>query len=178
VGLLLDRWVPGWQRRVARGEAPGAILRRSLGASTRDIAALGRPYGYAALSQDEDQREERRRATLARYRAVFFDGPRLVIPADGANRSFDPNTLVPLDTLGTVYPTGSFTAPWGTLEVDGGNGALLAADYRTITLAAPSAPPPNGTSIRGDGWSLTLVDGWVVRALAGGRAGDLEVTRK
>ena len=179
LGLLLDRWAPGWQRRVAAGAAMAPLLAESLGATVTAVppAELARPYGYAAIAGAEDEREAVRREALAGYRKRLVDGALIVLPADGMSRSFDPNTLQPLDSLGTVYPTGRFTAPWGTLDVTKG-GALLSVDYRTLRLPAPAERVPTGSTVRGDGWTLALAEGWEVRAIAGGRGGDVEVARR
>ncbi len=60
---------------------------------------------------------------------------------------------------GTYYPAGEFSANWGKLSVEGG--ALLAPDNRSLRVSIPldaSARP-----LKGDGWTLTLNDGWTVR---------------
>jgi hypothetical protein len=92
---------------------------------------------------------------------------------DAVQMSFDPNTLVPLAGLGTVYPTGTFRGAWGTLVVTGG-GALVAGDFRTIRVRAPTdtAARPLGA----DGWTLELAPSWTVRPSLS-RPGDVEVKR-
>ena len=85
-------------------------------------------------------------------------------------RSFNPNTLEAFGTEGTVYPTGTFSAEWGALEVERGGG-LVAADYQSLRVPLPA--DTSARPIRGDGWTLELAKGWHLRA--GARAGDLEV---
>jgi hypothetical protein len=92
-------------------------------------------------------------------------------------RSFDPNTLTPLDSLGTVYPTGAFDASWGSLEVSSG-GALLTGDFQTLRVAAPAAGEPTTGTVKGDGWTLTLKEGWAIQPIEGGRAGDSLVAKQ
>jgi hypothetical protein len=84
-------------------------------------------------------------------------------------RSFDPNNLVPLKGVGTIYPTGTFTAPWGVLEVTDG-GALVAASRAAVRVPIPDGFAPGGTEVSGAGWKLTLNKGWTVRP--GARPGD------
>lgn len=86
-------------------------------------------------------------------------------------RGFDPNTLVPFPGGATVYPTGHFTADWGTLTVESG-GALVAADYREVRVEAPNESA--GSTIKGPGWVLTLAEGW---RLAHDSTGQLTAAR-
>ncbi len=80
--------------------------------------------------------------------------------------------VVPLDSLGTVYPTMHVGDAWGVLEVSGG--ALLAADWTAV--AVPVAVDTTARPLQGDGWTLTLKPGWHV--VPGGRAGDQALRRE
>lgn len=178
LGLLLDRFDPGWPRRVARVRSLAQLLEGALGTrgGVADTAALRRTaeqYGYRSVLAQETERDEARKEALARYRERFLNGPVLVLRQDGLGRSFDPNNLAPFDTLGTVYPTGSFTAAWGTLEVTKG-GALVSRNFRLVRLSAPV--DISGATVKGDGWELRLADGWEVRRIA--NTGNSEVVRK
>ncbi len=76
------------------------------------------------------------------------------------NRNFNPQTLVPMPPYGTYYPTGTFAADWGKLQVESG-GALVSPDNRSLRIPAPldlEARP-----IRGPGWVLQLAPGWTIR---------------
>jgi hypothetical protein len=74
--------------------------------------------------------------------------------------------LVGFDTRNTVYPTGTFNSDRGTLEVTSG-GALLSNDQTTLRVAAPSLEPDAAArTVKGEGWTLTLKPGWVLRPAA------------
>lgn len=76
---------------------------------------------------------------------------------------FDPTALVGFDLRTTVYPSGTFTAPWGTLAVERG-GVLVANDFSRLRVGAPAAVvDPGARRVSGDGWVLTLNPGWAVR---------------
>jgi hypothetical protein len=178
LGLLLDRYDPEWPRRIARDRWLAPLLERALGGrgNVADTAALRRmaePYGYRSVLAQETERDDARKEALAGYRERFLKGPVLLLRQEGLGRSFDPNNLTPFDTLGTVYPTGSFTAAWGTLEVSKG-GALVSQDMRLVRLSAPL--DISGATVKGDGWELRLADGWEVRRIA--NSGNSEVVRK
>ena len=184
LGLVLDSLAPGWRGRVARRGSMSALLEEGLqttasrdapGAPERGVVAAAAPYGYAAISAAETARERDRLARLAAFRRALVEGPTLHLPANNTNRSFDPNTLVSMDSLGVAYPMGEFQGPWGRLTVDeGSDGALLSADMMLLRVAAP--PSTGGRTVRGKGWSLALAEGWDVAP--GERAGDFVVGRR
>ncbi len=167
-GLLLDRVRPSWRTDVVASE-PAALIARASSASSAGASGLparAARYGGPALREAEDARERQREGERAAYRARFVDAPVLRIALRQMKVQFRPTDLVPLDPHGTVYPTMRITDAWGVLEVDGG--ALLAKDWKTVTVPAPADA---GTKVMaGDGWTLQLADGW--RIVSGERAGD------
>jgi hypothetical protein len=176
LGLLLDRYAPGWRVRVAR-EGMARQLEHALRfVPPADLAAAAEArtaaYGGAGIAAEENARDQDRQRRLADLRARLVTGPVLVLEQNGLRRAFDPNTLVSMPPEGTVYPTGSFSAEWGSLDVTGG-GALVASDYRTLRVPAPADTA--GRTIRGEGWTLELAPGWSIRP--GRRPGDLTVGR-
>ncbi len=172
LGLLLDRYDSHWREHAATASlfellsaalkaAPPADLPRV----AQERAAL---YGYRAIAAAEREREVRHKAALAELTRKFVEGPVLDFPpAKDLYRTFNPNSLIPFPPHGTYYPTGTFTAPWGKLEVQSG-GALLRPDFTSLRVAAP--PDPNARPIRGDGWVLELAPGWTIRPA--GRSGS------
>jgi hypothetical protein len=97
-------------------------------------------------------------------------GPVLVLEQSGLRRAFNPNTLVSMPPEGTVYPTGSFSAEWGSLDVTEG-GALVSPDYRSLRVRGPS--DTTGRRIPGAGWPLQGAR--VCPFRPGARPGDLTV---
>jgi hypothetical protein len=134
--------------------------------SASGIAA--RRYDAISLAREEDERSARRAEALADYRARLIDGPVLRLEQKGLQRAFNPNELVAMGPEGTVYPTGSFGAEWGSLELKSG-GALVASDFSLLRVPAPRSA--TGQVIEGQGWILTLNRGWSLTA--GERPGDL-----
>jgi hypothetical protein len=174
-GLLLDRYAPGWRRRIARDRDLTAIARSAVRVSgplpaDDALRAIAEPYGYAIVMEEETVRAAARDTALAEYRWRLVSGPTLRIRQTELMRGFNPNTLVPLDSLGTVYPTGSFSAKWGRLEVTGG-GALVSPDFTMVRVVAPA--DASGPVVHGDGWTLTLEAGY--RVVPGERPGDFAV---
>jgi hypothetical protein len=172
LGLLLDRWARGWQATVA-AEPLARRLAGAVGfsAPADPIAAAAERaahYGGVEIATEEDARAAERAVQIADYRRRLVDGPLVVLRQENLMRGFDPNTLVPFPGGWTVYPTGHFSADWGTLAVDSG-GALLSADYRELRVEAPAESA--GGVVRGPGWVLTLAEGWRLEADSAGVLG-------
>jgi hypothetical protein len=175
LGLLLDRYSPGWRGRVAQhGFAAqlAAAVRVPLDSQPDEAAmrSLAAAYGASQVALEEDRREVARQQRLTEYRGRLVAGPVLVLEQKGLSRSFDPNTLIPLAGEGTIYPTGSFGAAWGSLEVREG-GALVSPDNRMLRVPLPSEA--SGNKVTGKGWELELAPGWHLGP--GARDGDLTV---
>jgi hypothetical protein len=170
-GLLLDAWSPGWPRRLKATDDLAALLVAASGlAPTADAARAALAYDGVALKTAEDKREVERQARVAEFRRIFIERPVLVIP-NGRSNSFATAGLTPIPGVGTIVPGFRTTGEWGTLEAAT---VLLSANRTMLTVPAPGSI--DGTMLRGDGWTLTLAAGWVVRP--GARAGDFQVVRE
>ena len=172
MGLLLDRWSPDWRRQLADDHDPAGLLMASLKfdpatIDTRELEARAASYDGAALYAAEVERDRERRALIAHYRAVLVEGPVLTLKLLRMKVQFNPRTLVPLAPEGTVYPGLRVTDDWGVLEAK--QGALLRPDWSAVHVPAPSET--GGTTLSGEGWTLSLNPGWKV--VPGKRPGDL-----
>jgi hypothetical protein len=165
LGLLLDRYASGWRERAKSASLHSMLIAalnlrvpKDLEQTARQRASL---YGYPAVAAAERERDERQQALLAELKSKFIDGPILEFPsAPEMTRAFNPRTLVPFPPHGNYYPTGTFAANWGKLQVESG-GALVAPDNRSLRVQAPSDPA--ATPIRGPGWTLHLAPGWKIQ---------------
>jgi len=181
LGVLLDRFDPGWQRRVREVRDPARMLATSIGLRVpRDLAReadrRARRYEYATVMREEATRDSTRRGVMAAYRARLAEGPTLTFTQPWLGRNFNPQTLVGFDIRNTIYPTGTFNSVWGKLEVTNG-GALLSNDQATLRVSAPASAPAAGVrTLRGDGWTLELTPGWQV-VPAPDRAGSYVVVK-
>jgi hypothetical protein len=131
-------------------------------------------YGASEVAREELARDSVQRARLADYRARLLEGPTVLLRQSRLSRSFNPQQLVAFDSVTTVFPTGRFGADWGSLEVSSG-GALVSNDMSWLRLQVPATGvAQDGSTVRGEGWVLTLASGWVLRPLAR-QAGSYEV---
>ncbi|HET9626526.1 MAG TPA: hypothetical protein VFP84_34425, partial [Kofleriaceae bacterium] len=122
-----------------------------------------------ALRQAEAAREAARAARIAAYQRALVDGPVLRLAFHHMKIEFDPRNVLALGDHGSVYPRLHVVDDWGTL--DAAAGALLAADFAAVTVAAPASAGAR----TGPGWTLQLKPGW--RLVAGPRAGDWQLAR-
>ncbi|MBI4661923.1 MAG: hypothetical protein HY735_24135 [Verrucomicrobia bacterium] len=172
-GLLLDESSPGWTRRVRATDDLATLVMRALAVQpASDATAAAVRYGGAEIRASEQQRKQQREERLAELRRRFVDGPVLVFPGVGGTAS-DSRGAVVIPGVGTVYfHRFRSSGEWGTLEAE--KGVLVASDGRTRRVPAP-VRRDDGT-VAGDGWTLKVGAGWLVRE--GTRGGDFEVVHQ
>jgi hypothetical protein len=169
-GLLLDAWSPGWTRRIKATDDIARML--AVAAQLEPIAdaeSAASRYDGRALRAAETKRETERAARVAELRRRFVEGPVLVMP-NGKQNSFVTNGMTPIPGEGTIYPTFRSSGDWGSLDAVQ---ALMSTDQSRLTVPAPAST--EGSTLTGEGWTLTLAPGWTVRR--GARAGDWQVVR-
>jgi hypothetical protein len=172
--MLLDKYSPGWRQQLTSAPSLTDLLQAKahivLPQPVGEAASrYAEQYDGVALRRVELEREQQRQQILAANRTKFVDGAVLVIPVHKANIQFNPRSLRPLEDAGTVYPTLRVSAAWGVLDVH--NGTLLAPDWSTVTVAAPSQL---SAPLQGDGWTLVLKPDWQI--VPGKRSGDFALT--
>jgi hypothetical protein len=173
-GLLLDLKDIPWRKGLNPSQDFTALIQTAYGLSEPEPSKTkaeerAKDYGSVTLHQVESDRERSRQERISRYRKQFVDDPVLVLPMMKAQRQFNPNNLIPLEKLGTVYPTLNVIDVWGSITVK--DGALLSPDFKTLTLSAPTDPhsqPPSGP-----GWQLELKANWQLQP--GSRTGDWKI---
>lgn len=167
-GLLLDDVAPGWRSGLEPGSDLGALLAGALGQTpawdAAAVQAAAARYDGQAIAEEEVAAAEARAAEAAAWTARLVEAPVLRLPFQQMRISFDPNTLVPLEPHGTVYPTLRVVDAWGILEVS--DGALIDPNWSSAVVAAPA----DAATLSGEGWTLQLNDGW--RLAPGEREGD------
>lgn len=164
-GLLLDEAKVKWRKQLKSSGDFGLLLQKALSLklpANLEAEALKRAgkYDETGLRAAETKRENEKLARLAVYRARLVDGPVLILPlGDGVNYSFDPNNLIPLDKVGTIYPNVRITDVWGIVEVWGG--ALMTLENnRPARLYVPAPTDREARTLQGEGWRLQLNEGW------------------
>ena len=172
-GVLLDDVLPGWRRQVRATSDLGDLLASATNKPpTTDVAVAAARYDAATLRTAEETRDRAQQVRVAELRRRFVDGPVLTMPAGGSGTS-DTTGSVGIPGVGTVFfRTFTLSAQWGRLNANAG--VLRAADG--ATLSVPVTGPLQGTTLQGDGWSVTLNSGWVARPAA--RPGSFTIVRE
>jgi hypothetical protein len=176
--LLDDATNNSWRADVTGRSDLGGMLAEAMNiAPTVDHAdELAMSYGGAALRIAEDEREQARQARLAGWRETLVKGPVLIVDLSlCTSRTMDTRHFHPFDTGRTVYGVRTLIAQWGTLEVRAeGGGAIL--ENKASGLGRVSLRNAAADSLSGEGWTLTVADGWLVAPAE--REGDLVVRPK
>jgi hypothetical protein len=124
------------------------------------------------LRRAEEARDRAQQVRVAELRRRFIDGAVLTMPAGGSGTS-DTTGSVGIPGAGTVFFRNfTLSARWGRLTAN--DGVLRSADG--TTLSVPVTGALEGTTLQGDGWSVTLNPGWAVRPAA--RAGSFTIVRE
>jgi hypothetical protein len=172
-GVLLDDLLPDWRRQVRGTSDLGDLLASATKRPpTTDAARAAARYDGAALRTAEEARDRAQQIRVAELRRRFVDGPVLTIPASGSGTS-DTTGSVGIPGVGTVFfQNFTLSGRWGHLTANGG--VLRAADGSTLSV--PVTGPVEGTTLQGDGWSVTLNAGWRVQPAA--RPGSFAIVRE
>jgi hypothetical protein len=171
--VLLDDLLPGWRRQLRGGSDLGDLLSSATNRPpTTELAVAAARYDGAALRTKEEARDRAQQVRVAELRQRFVGGPVLTMPAAGSGTS-DTTGSVGIPEAGTVFFRNfTLSARWGRLNAD--KGVLRSADG--TTLSVPINGPLEGTTLKGDGWTVTLNSGWVVRPAA--RPGSFTIVRE
>ncbi len=172
-GLLLDQAEPAWRTGIDAEKDLGEMLGHAMGDPLLRHAEGGlegrlRRYDGAAVREQERERAQRLAMLRREMTALLVDGPVLEVPMQDARISFNPRNVLPLPPHGTVYPGGTVTAAWGTLETAEGQ-VLIGTDWQKAFVAAGEAVTVDrqARTATGPGWVLRFEPGWRVQESAG-----------
>jgi hypothetical protein len=178
-GALLDSSGKFWRKRIASAGDFGKLVAESYAIAEikpdrqAAIVAAARYEGEEIIAQ-ETRRAKEREEKIAAAQRKFIASPALILPlSKDVQYSFNPNDVMAVDSLNTVYPTMRLVDTWGTLDVSDGAWLVHGTDGSLIRAQVPAPQSTSGSPINGDGWSLSLNEGWKI--VAAERAGDFKV---
>jgi hypothetical protein len=125
------------------------------------VSKLSDKYNGAEIIASENLKYAEHEKLAKQYTELFTQKPVLIISLVNMHVGFNPSNLFDLGKYGTVYPTMTINDNWGDLTVTSGTGALM-KDWQIVYLSVKKDILPNSNTIEGDGWKLTLANGWKV----------------
>ena len=180
-GALLDLSGKPWRASLKPASDLGALLQQEFAVRVDASEAAARAamsrYEGEEIVTIETQQDQRRKQQIADARKKFLDGPVLILSlSPEVNYSYDPNSVIGIDSSNTVYPTMRLVDPWGVLTVT--NGAWLERDATGHLVRARVVAPADLSArpLKGEGWSLEVGNGWEV--VPGERTGDFKLRKK
>jgi len=125
------------------------------------VNTLSPKYNGAEITASENSKFAEHEKLAKQYTDLFTQKPVLLISLINMHVGFNPSNLFDLGKYGTVYPTMTINDNWGDLTVTSGAGALM-KDWQIVYLAVKKDIAPTNNTIEGDGWKLTLANGWKI----------------
>ena len=170
-GLLLDAYARGWTHRVTNTDDLAQMLTAAAKLEPApDAAAAAARYRGPELRVAEEKLDVERQARIAGLKSRFVDGPVLIVPRPTS--SAQNNTgATPIPDVGIVVMDYRATPPWGSLTAT--SGVLVLTKGGVLHLTTPFQT--GGSTLTGEGWTITLAAGWTVRP--GKRQGDFEIVK-
>lgn len=122
------------------------------------VEVISSKYNGQVIIAEETAREEKIKKLISEYKSKFIENPHFEMKFEHMNVSFDYRNIIPIEDKGTVYPTIRVSDKWGILTVT--NGALMSPNWDKISVSFPVKIDDKNSS--GDGWTLTLNDGYTM----------------
>lgn len=162
-GLLLDRSGKNWRKELKPDSDLGKLLADKFsikpGSNPKTIFEKNKnEYGFAAIEEFENNREEKNNKLVGLYKDKFVNNPVLILPNKGMQFQFNPNELISLGSTGNVYPHIRVVAAWGELTAE--EGAVVAPDWMSVLVSTPFKA--EGKMLTGAGWKIELDAKWKV----------------
>nr|WP_284464577.1 hypothetical protein [Chryseobacterium sp.] len=123
------------------------------------VESIAPQYNGRNIVLEEKTREKKIKKQIAAYTNKLIEQPHLDIQFEKMNVSFDPRNILPIEDKGTVYPQIRVTDNWGILEVE--KGALMEKNWKKISVSFPTKI--NEKMVEGDGWTLLLNKGYIIK---------------
>ncbi len=168
---LLDDSGKNWRDKISKIKSLPDLLAEDTSIKFKDSIKIEALNYYAAnkdtmIMNFELKRDKKMQAQTAYYKEKFFHKPVILIHLVDMNVQFDPRNLVPIDSIGTVYPTIRITDNWGILTVI--HNAFLASDWRAVIVSLPEKfeYTAGSETINSEDWTLELKKGWTLKRLA------------
>ncbi len=160
LGYLLDKSEHAWRHQINGKSDLGLMLRKAYridmqsNHETRFQEARD-CYGYNEILDYENRLDSIKSIEKKQLIALFTHNVKR-LPLQNMQISFDPNTVVPLEGLGSIYRKARIVDNWGILETINGGAILISEDWKTIVVPYADKIVVNGDVEETDKWKLFL----------------------
>lgn len=159
LGYLLDKSGAEWRPQVNGNSDLGQMLQEAYHIDLpKDMNALFEEakaqYGYDEIMTFENRRDSIKAIEKQRLAAMFTQNVKR-LPLNNMQISFDPNTVVPLEGIGSIYKRARIIDDWGILETIGDGMILISEDWRTLIVPFADSATVNGNVEETGFWKLT-----------------------
>ncbi|MCL3781273.1 hypothetical protein EMN47_12860 [Prolixibacteraceae bacterium JC049] len=161
-GYFMQQTEKGWNLRIKKNTNLTDFIQQFWSVSTstyteEEIKQAGKLYGITTITEFETQRAVKREKLISTYKQQFLTDSVVELDLLKMRISFDPTNIMPLDSLGTVYPNLRISDKWGILKIDS-CGALMSPKWNKVTISNPRLI--TDSVITGKGWKLSLNKSW------------------
>lgn len=130
----------------------------------RDIAgSLSINYDIDIVRAEEAKRAEKIKESLHKKTATFTDKSVVYLKLESPSFSFEPEDVIPVDTLGVIYENLRVSDNWGKIIVNG-SGCLVSPNLQFMRIPAKGLKAEKN-HITGEGWSIILNSNWQIEEI-------------
>ncbi|HNW56543.1 MAG TPA: hypothetical protein PLR88_04760 [Bacteroidales bacterium] len=122
----------------------------------RDVAgSLAVNYNIDIINKEEEERRAEIRESIHKQTSVFTEKPVVFIELESPSFGFEPQDIMPFDTLGTLYTEIRVSDNWGKLVVKGGSGCLVSGNFKYLRVTSKGFKEEKN-HVTGEGWEIFL----------------------
>ena len=111
-------------------------------------------YDYNEIISFENRRDSIKSLEKRQLIELFTDNIKK-LPLQKMQIKFDPNSVVPLEGVGTIYKSARIVDNWGVLETKRDGAILVSDDWKTVIIPYADRIVVNGNVEETDKWKLT-----------------------
>lgn len=160
LGYLLDKSTNEWHKHVDGNTDLGILVQNAYNIvlptdKENHIQQRKACYDYDNIIAFENQRDSVRAIKKNELTALFTQNIK-TLPLKNIQISFNPNTVVPLENIGTVYKNARIVDEWGILETIGNGTILITEDWKSVILPYANSIKFNNNVEETESWKLQL----------------------
>ena len=160
LGYLLDKSTNEWHKHVDGNTDLGILVQNAYNIvlptdKENHIRQRKACYDYDNIIAFENQRDSVRAIKKNELTALFTQNIK-TLPLKNIQISFNPNTVVPLENIGTVYKNARIVDEWGILETIGNGTILITEDWKSVILPYANSIKVNNNVEETESWKLQL----------------------